>query len=77
MPLEEREEVIAPAVVRWPVAREDVCLPEDTGHIADAHSAWQSGKGRLEQLRDLTQLLHIYKQTAKLLHHHGRHGKGK
>lgn len=75
MPLEEREEVIAPAVVGWPVASVNVRLSKDVGHIADAHSAWQCGNGRLEQLGDLTQLLHVYKQAANLLHHHGRHGE--
>ncbi|KAF3839946.1 hypothetical protein F7725_018663 [Dissostichus mawsoni] len=75
VPLEEGEEVIAPALVRLSVAAEDVALTEHPGNIGHLHGARQRGERRLQQLRDLTQLLHVDKQAANLFHHHRRHGK--
>lgn len=75
VPLEEGEEVIAPALVRLPVAGEDVALAKHPGDIRHLHSARQRGEGRLKQLRDLSQLLRVNKQPANLLHHHCCHGK--
>jgi len=75
VPLEEGEEVIAPALVRLPVAGEDVALAEHPGNIHHLHGARQRGEGRLQQLGDLTQLLRVDEQAADPLHHHRRHGK--
>lgn len=75
VPLEEGEEVVAPALVRLSVAGEDVALAEHPGNVGHLHSARQRGEGRLQQLGDLTQLLRVDEQAADLLHHHRRHGK--
>lgn len=75
VPLEEGEEVVAPALVRLPVAGEDVALAEHPGNVGYLHGARQRGEGRLQQLRDLTQLLRVDEQAADLLHHYRRHGK--
>lgn len=71
--LEEGEEVVTPALVRLPVASEHVAFPEDLRHVRELDSAGQSGEGRLQQLRDLTELLYIDEQATDLLHHHRRH----
>lgn len=75
VPLEEGEEVVAPALVRLSVAGEDVALAEHPGNIRHLHGARQRGEGRLQELRDLTELLRVDEQAADLLHHHCRHGK--
>ena len=75
VPLEEGEEVVAPALVRLPVAGEDVALLEHPGDIGHLDGARQRGEGRLQELRDLTQLLGVDEQATDLLHHHRRHGK--
>lgn len=45
VPLKEREEVVAPALVRLSVAAEDVTLAEHPGNVRHLHSARQCGKG--------------------------------
>ena len=75
VPLEEGEEVVAPALVWLPVAGEDVALLEHPGDIRHLDGARQRGEGRLQELRDLTQLLGVDEQATNLLHHHRRHGK--
>lgn len=75
VPLEEGEEVVAPALLRLPVAREDVAFAEHPGDVGHLDGARQRGEGRLQQLGDLTELLDVDEQAADLLHHHRRHGK--
>ena len=75
VPLEKGEEVVAPALLRLPVAGEDVALAEHPGDVGHLDGARQRGKGRLQEPRDLTELLHVDEQSADLLHHHRRHGK--
>lgn len=75
VPLEEGEEVVAPALVCLPVASVDVALLEHFGDIGQLHGARQCGKGRLQQLGDLPQLLRVDEQPANLLHHNRCHGK--
>lgn len=77
VPLEESQEVVAPALVGRPVACDDVGLLEHPGHVVDSHSAGQLGEGRLQQLGDLTKLLDVDEQAADLLHHYCRHGERK
>ena len=73
VPLEQREEVVPPALVRLAVPGEDVRLPEHPGHVGGLDGTGQRGEGRLQQLWDLTQLLRVDEQPANLLHHHRRH----
>lgn len=75
VPLEKGEEVVAPTLLRLPVAGEDVAFAEHPGDVRHLDGARQRGKGRLQELRDLTELLDVDEQTADLLHHHRRHGK--
>lgn len=74
--LKEAEEVVAPLVTRGAVARADVGLPEELGHIRFRDRARHLGKTVLQDLGQAPQLLPAHRQGAQAFQDGGRHGSG-
>lgn len=74
--LKEAEEVVPPFVPRGAVARADVRLPEELGHIRFRDGAGHLGKSVLQDLGQAAQVLAAHGQGAQALQDGCRHGGG-
>lgn len=75
MLLEEREEVILPGSVEWPVPCVNVGLPKEARDIRHPDRAGGSRKGVLQEPRHFPEVLRIDKKMAEFFGHNSCHDK--
>lgn len=71
--LEQRQEVIAPILVKWPVACFHITLPEIMRDVCISDRVRHRWCSFSEHLGNLPDLLQADEQSPNSLHHNGRH----